>query len=251
MIVNIMGKQANIRTIIAIPALLLLVAVLGITGYLISKDGGDVIIGNNEKEISSNTTYTTSDTEENVANKETSKQSGGDSLNDEIMVYVTGCVKSPGIVKLKKGQIIDDAIKAAGGATADADLDNINLVYKLKENVMLRIKSKKENQAQKVPLNRNVDNNTPAGTGVEVKYDSTGVVVNGGTTAENGKTKVNINTADVAELCTIPGVGESTAKSIIEFREKNGPFENIADIMKVPGIKEGKFNRLKDYITVE
>lgn len=67
----------------------------------------------------------------------------------EIKVYVVGCVNSPGVVTLKKGQLIDDAIKAAGGATKDADLENINLAYKLDDNSMLRIKPKNTAQQSK------------------------------------------------------------------------------------------------------
>src|SRR5690554_1440255 len=60
---------------------------------------------------------------------------------EEIQVYVVGCVNTPGVVTLEKGQIILDAIEAAGGATEDADIENINLAYKLNSNVMIRIRS--------------------------------------------------------------------------------------------------------------
>jgi competence protein ComEA len=63
--------------------------------------------------------------------------------------------------------------------------------------------------------------------------------------------KVNINTAGIEELDTLNGIGEATARDIIEYREKNGGFKKIEDIMKITGIKESKFNKIKDSICVE
>ena len=63
--------------------------------------------------------------------------------------------------------------------------------------------------------------------------------------------KVNINTAEISELCRLPGVGEATARKIIAFRESHGAFQRIEDIMQVPGIKEAKFLSFKDEISVE
>ena len=68
---------------------------------------------------------------------------------------------------------------------------------------------------------------------------------------ESGDSRVNINTAELAELTTLPGIGESRAKDILAYREANGDFTKIEDLMKVPGIKEGTFNKLKDLIKVQ
>ncbi|HHV60972.1 MAG TPA: competence protein ComEA [Clostridiaceae bacterium] len=161
---------------------------------------------------------------------------------EKIQVYVTGCVKNPGVVTLEKGQIIADAIEAAGGFTEDADLENINLVYQLNRNVMLRIKSRIQNEEAKG------GEISEAGSGIEMIYGSGGAVVD--YTGKQEPNLININTATVLELQSLPGIGEQTAKSIVEYRNRNGSFEKIEDIMKVPGIKENKFEDIKDLITV-
>lgn len=186
----------------------------------------------------------------------------------EIKIYVTGCVNKPGIVILKKGQIIDDAIRLAGGFTSDADLGNINLVYELKENLMLHVMSVKEGQeAADSTSGANPDpgvkpgtagqavqdagRSEPGGKGVRITRDSGGAVVNSSEDTVTAASKVNINTADEKELDTLPGIGAATAIDIISYRENTGPFDTIEDIMKVPGIKESRFAKLRDLITVD
>jgi competence protein ComEA len=161
---------------------------------------------------------------------------------DQIKVYVVGCVKKPGIVTLTKGQMIYDAVREAGGLTEDADADNINMVLSLNENVMLVIKSKEENKA--------------AGEGAVVYSDSGpgAELIGGGANTVSGRDgikTVNINTAGIDELDTLPGIGEAKARDIIAYREKYGRFVTIEDIMKVPGIKKNRFESIRDYITVD
>lgn len=180
-----------------------------------------------------------------------------------IKVYVVGCVNYPGIVTIEKGQLIDDAVKKAGGLTENADRDNINMVYALNENVMLYIKSKSETlheaEAQKNNTVKTTAGTIGAGNGAAVTLDSgksaviTGDDENTGEIEKAGEkpSLVNINTAGIGELDTLPGIGEATAKEIISFREKNGGFRKIEDIMKVPRIKQNRFQSIKDYITVD
>lgn len=232
MTINIFGIKVYIGKRTAIVTAVVLVTVLSIAGYIINNSGNEVIInaGDDNGIISSDNTSSG----DNIS----STDSSDDKEKDEIKVYVVGCVKNPGVVTLKKGQLIDDAIKAAGGVTEDADLENINLVYKLNCNVMLNIRSKDSQET----LNGSSD----AGTGIEIIIDSGGVVAN-----ESGTNmKININIASVSQLETLPGVGEATAKEIIAYRDKNGGFDTIEDIMKVSGIKEGRFDQVRDYITV-
>lgn len=193
--------------------------------------------------------------------------SGPDSGKEQIKIYVVGCVKNPGIVTLGKGQMIDDAVRLAGGLTAEADAESINMVYELNENAMLYIKSGKEAEAgakSTVSVNTVVkpaSERTYPGKGAELIRDSGGsAAVAGGGSGENGgkeagdkgKTgRVNINTADAAELDTLPGIGEVTAGDIISFREENGPFTKTEDIMKVPRIKQNRFDSIKEFITVD
>jgi competence protein ComEA len=178
---------------------------------------------------------------------------------EAIKVYVVGCVKNPGIVTIEKGQMIYDAIVMAGGLTQEADSGNINMVYKLNENVMLCIKSKKEAEKEaKQGPDKGAE--PSAGNHVVIVRESgeSAVLIgdgddgNGEGAKEDNKTKlININTATADELDTLPGVGEATARDIITFREKNGGFNKIEDIMRVPRIKQNRFDSIKDYITVD
>lgn len=90
----------------------------------------------------------------------------------------------------------------------------------------------------------------PGFTGIEIKSDSGGVLLNEKDDKDTSKGKININLATEAELDTLPGVGPSTASKIVSFREKSGNFKKIEDIMNVPGIGESKFENMKDFITI-
>jgi competence protein ComEA len=193
------------------------------------------------------------------------KAADAEAATETIKVYVVGCVKKPGIVTINKGQLIYDAITMAGGLTQDADADNINMVYELNENVMLYIKSKEEagrkaaaETGQKPKTNADKKEMPIKGDSVAVISDSgvSAVIVgdNGSAASglkENTSKLININTATADELDSLPGIGEATARDIISFREKNGGFKKIEDIMKVPRIKQNRFNNIKDYITVD
>ncbi|AUG57198.1 MAG TPA: competence protein ComEA [Ruminiclostridium sp.] len=183
---------------------------------------------------------------------------------DKIKVYVVGEVKNPSVVTLEKGQIIEDAVLLAGGFTENADVENINLAYILTENVMLQIRGKKDvkdedgegaGDDEGVPESGGVSENTfreisdPLFPGMNIVADSGGVVV--GESLNSVKLKININTASKEQLTTLPGIGPAIADNIVAFRKENGRFEKIEDIMKVSGIGDAKFKRLKDLITVE
>lgn len=244
MTINIFGKGFFIKKAIVVIVVIILTASIGTVGFYINKKSSDkdkIVFENQKNETTINKvediTSTTQSTDIDLQQKKDNKP------NNEIKVYVTGCVRLPGIVTIKKDQMINDAIEAAGGAKSDADLNNINLVYKLKENVMLYIKSKDETKI--------VEKNSEAGKGIAIISDSVGTIVNSPQQDSNVKGKVNLNCASIDELDTLPGVGKETAKDIITYREKNKQFKNIKDVMKVPGIKESKFNKIKDFISVE
>ncbi|AAM24182.1 MAG: DNA uptake protein [Caldanaerobacter subterraneus] len=139
----------------------------------------------------------------------------------EIKVYVTGEVKNPGVYIMKEGERVIDAIEKAGGVLEEADLSNINLAQKVKDEQMIKVPKKGEK----------VDTSFASGI--------------------DGAKKVNINTATKEELQTLPGIGPVTAERIIEFRETKGPFKKIEDIMNVPRIGPKMFEQIKDKITVD
>jgi len=139
----------------------------------------------------------------------------------EIKVYVTGLVKNPGVYTMKEGERIIDAINKAGGPLEEADLTNINLAQKVKDEQMIRVPKKGE-----------TNNISPTST---IQKNE----------------KININTATKEELQTLPGIGPVTAERIIEFRESKGSFKKIEDIMNVPRIGPKMFEQIKDKIIVD
>lgn len=161
-------------------------------------------------------------TNESIENNETEQEI-------EIAVHVTGEVKKQGLIYVKQGARVADAIEKAGGETSEADLSQINLAYILEDGQKIYIPNKNEKISQYITKNNgnNENNNTD-------KEDK----------------KVNINTASQSELDELPGIGPSTAQKIIEYREENGNFETIEDVQNVKGIGDAKFEEIKDKITV-
>ena len=140
-----------------------------------------------------------------------------------ISVYASGAVRKPDVYNLPTGSNVKDLIAAAGGATADADLDRINLALRLSDQMQIYVPRKGE----AVP--------PPA---------------SGGSTPGSTGALVNINTATVEQLDTLPGIGPSLAQAIIDYRAQNGPFKKIEDINNVKGIGDVLFAKIKDKITV-
>lgn len=147
----------------------------------------------------------------------------------EIVVFVCGEVNFPGVYSFGEGERIQAAVVRAGGLTEDADENYVNQADYLTDGAKLYFPSREE--AKEMPQ-EDVKVNASAGQTDE----STGLV--------------NINTATCEELMTLPGVGQSKADSIINFRNEHGAFKSIEDIMNITGIKEGLFGKIKDKITV-
>lgn len=150
---------------------------------------------------------------------------------EKIAVHVTGEVNNPGLFYLKSGARIIDAIDAASGATAIADLNKINLAYELQD-------------AQKIYVPSIYDEQIS-----EYVTDNAGNNVIESSSSQNNKL-ININTASQNELDSLPGIGASTANKIIDYRNKNGKFKKIEDIMNVSGIGQSKFDNIKSLISV-
>ena len=140
-----------------------------------------------------------------------------------IAVYVSGAVQTPGVYNLPDGSRVDEAIQAAGGPTSAADLARVNLAKRLRDEEQVYVPRVGEASP---PV-------APAGT-------------TGGSTGG----KININTATVTDLDTLPGIGPALAQRIVEHRQAHGPFARIEDLMKVSGIGDKLFERIKDLITV-
>lgn len=156
---------------------------------------------------------------------------------DLVIIHITGSVKNPGIVKLKYGSRIEDAIEAAGGLTENADITNVNLAYVLDDGVKIRIPS--------ITDEKNGDEQILEDGSGENIIEETNMTF-GASTKE-----VNINKATETELQSLPGIGASLASRIIEYRNQNGKFSKIEDIKNVNGIGDSKYDNIKDFITVK
>ncbi|ACL75725.1 helix-hairpin-helix domain-containing protein [Ruminiclostridium cellulolyticum] len=251
--ISVFGKKIFINKI---PAICIIVGLLfgaGMLGFFLKQ----VYHPLEATIIEENTAISPKETE--PAGEQVGEQTEEEKVPD-IQIYVTGCVKNPGVVTIKKGQIIEDAIKNAGGATKEADLENINLAYPLTENTMLRIKAKgtakvsNTGKTDKSAQTGKVTGEKPLKSGVDIINDSSGTDMGEkeNKTADSSKTKlVNINKASQAELEELPNVGPSTAKAIIEYREQKGGFTKLTDIMKITGIKQKTFDKIKSYICID
>ena len=153
---------------------------------------------------------------------DSSDDSTKDDSNTDIYVHICGAVINPGVYQVPVGTRVYQALELAGGSSDDAYLSGINLADKLADGQKVYIPAEGENAE-----------------GI-LSTDSGGVQ----------SVMININTASEAELMTLPGIGQSRAKDIINYRVKNGLFESIDDIMKVSGIKEAAFEKIKDLIKV-
>lgn len=140
-----------------------------------------------------------------------------------ISVYICGAVNAPGVYEFKVGDRLTQAVEKAEGFTENAHGAYLNLAQLLSDGEMIYVPTKEE-------VKEGVTNNSDSG------LDNSG--------------KININTASKDQLMTLTGVGESKALSIISYRESNGNFTAIEDVMKISGIKDAVFNTIKDYITV-
>jgi competence protein ComEA len=143
-----------------------------------------------------------------------------------IVVHITGAVPRPGVYALPEGARVQDVISAAGGFLAEADKEFINLARILEDGEMLDIPYA-EGFSPVIPTP--VQNVITSGSDTDL---------------------VNINTASSFELEALPGIGPTTSQKIIAYRDANGPFVSIEDIINVSGIGPGTYERIKDLITV-
>lgn len=161
-----------------------------------------------------------------------------DDKNKEIIVHITGAVKKNGIVKLKDGARIYDAIEMAGGSTDDADLSKINLAYVLEDG-----------QKVYIPKIGEINQENAEEEYITFEYGNNKNIIQDYN--KGGNEKVNINTANQTELETLPGIGTATAEKIIDYRNKNGKFSSIEDIQNVKGIGNAKYENIKESICVK
>ncbi len=146
-----------------------------------------------------------------------------------VIVHIVGAVVRPGVYELPSGARVIDAIEAAGGLLGSAAPECVNLARILDDGEQVRVMTRDEATAAS-----------------EAALGGRGGPVSG----SSATGRVNLNTATVAQLEALPGVGPATAARIVEDRERNGPFRRVEDLMRVSGIGRKRFEALKDLITV-
>lgn len=146
-------------------------------------------------------------------------QAAQNSISDMAVIYISGAVNKPGVYKIASQLRVLDAVNSAGGLAPGADVAKVNLAQPVKD-------------------------------GMHVYVPLSGDKTVAGNAASQASDKININTADKASLEKLPGIGPALADRIIEYRKANGSFKAIADIKKVSGIGDAKYNQLKDKISI-
>ena len=192
----------------------------------------------------------------------------GEAVKEEekIAVHICGAVNQPGVYYLKKDQRLYEGIQKAGGFRKDADADYLNQAMGLEDGMKITVPTKEEIENTVISQTENVENvkhelsDSFADAYIQQEEFTKEVAIESEYLQKNdneGKNevkeqsgKIDLNTADEAQLCTLPGIGASRAKSIIVYRQEYGLFQKIEDVMKVSGIKEAAFEKIKDYVTV-
>ena len=182
------------------------------------------------------------------SNDEVEEIKNDDSNNNKSNKYkvdIKGAVKKPGVYDVDSNSRVIDVINIAGGLKSNANTNYINLSAKITDEMVIWIYTTGERSKLKMEQ---------SSTEHMIKTCNCPVVDNttclNSNNNSNNNTKININTATVEDLSKLNGIGESKAKNIIDYRNKNGKFNKIEDIMNVTGIGEAAYNKIKENITV-
>ena len=153
----------------------------------------------------------------------------------ELRVYINGAVGNPGVYQLQPGDRLADALKAAGGAAAGADLAAVNLAQRVQDEGYYYIPREGETpppvaaspNLSNSPLSSDFPGNSGAGDGL-----------------------IDLNTATLEALTTLPGIGPARAQAIVAYREQNGPFVSVEQVMEVSGIGPATYESIRDLVKV-
>ena len=162
---------------------------------------------------------------------------GLSTISGSVVVHVTGAVSRPGVVTLPPGSRVTDAINAVGGASAEADTQQLNLARVLSDGEQIRVPRIGEVLPDPAPQ--------PGGATAPGARTAPGKSGDGGASGT-----VNINTASASELEKLPGIGPALAQRIVEYRDSHGPFASVDSLTDVPGIGKAKLEGLREQATV-
>lgn len=216
MLDNLNSKQKKIVIIVGI------IVVIGIIYFIYNKNE------NKNIEIDEEILIENNKTEDEINNEET----------NEIVIHITGEVNNPGIIKLKEGSRIEDAIEEAGGLTENADISNVNLAYILDDGIKIKIPS-------------SLDNKDMEDDEIITEENGENIIENIASSSSINSSKININKATEEELKNLPGIGSELAARVVKYRTENGKFSNIEEIKNVSGIGDSKFEKIKELISVK
>ncbi|CEK31086.1 competence protein ComEA [[Clostridium] sordellii] len=226
-----MSKIRKFFPILVIVCIIFVFFIKNITSIL-KNDNYIVSQAEDKKEINKNFEPVQKDEDLNMDNSEKIN-----TVNKKITIFISGEVKSPGVVELYSENRLMDGVKKCGGVTDEADMNRINLAMKISDEghyIIPKIGEEIENVKDKGKETVNQTQNLNDNKSEQNKENN----------------KININNASLIELDSLPGVGEVTAQKIIDYREENTKFKSIEEIKNVKGIGENKFNNLKDYISI-
>lgn len=202
----------------------------------------------------------------NEFSEASSKIEEKEELLANIKVDIKGAVAKPGVYELEANSILNDAIKLAGGLKKSADTSNINLSKTLENEMVIKIFT--TNELKKISKSKEVvsnDNICTENTIIIDKCNDSSIIKdvdlpNNNDVLQNEEQKdtnqnnlgklISINTGTIEELITLPGIGESKAENIIKYREENGAFKAIEEIISVSGIGDAAYQKIKDFITI-
>lgn len=227
-----LSGRGGLRVVLGVVLVACAFIVVGL-GALGAQRSESFVIDKNEQSASSSSSSEAIDGADEVSASE-----GDDEASAVVVVDVGGAVVNPQVVRLSAGARVDDAIQAAGGLAEDADTTSINRASKIEDGAKVYVPRVGETVSAAT---------VTAGADAETTGTSGSAAASTGT-ASGGL--VNINTATLEELDTLPGVGPSTAQAIIDDRTQNGPFSSIEDLMRVSGIGDKKFANMKSGITI-
>lgn len=213
-------------------------------GKFVYKDDTEYSSLDDTKYVSSKNTDCISSSDKKSYNKMSGKDNHNDKKSNgqsQVVVYICGAVKHPGVYKFTAGSRVNDAVNAASGFKKGAARTAINQARVLEDGEQITIPTLKQVKRKQLSKTTDGDNFQDKITDNENTDSSE---------RESQDTLININTASAGELTSLSGIGQSRADAIIEYRQSNGKFQSIEDIMKIPGIKQGIFNKIKNKISV-
>lgn len=168
-----------------------------------------------------------------------------ESKEEKVYVDIKGNVVNPGIYEVMSNARVNDVINASGGLLGNANTKFINLSKKVFDEMVIIIYSNEEilefNKSKETEEKECICENTI----------NDACTIENNISEENKSSLININTADIELLTSLPGIGEAKAKSIIKYRDEVGKFELIEDLMEVSGIGESVYSKVKDFITTK